>query len=446
MTGVYKWELQLSTNPRKRRTEVAHYDDARKVGQRLKTARERAGLSQRQLSFAGCSAAYLSRIEGGARVPSLQLIRELAHRLGVSERYLAFGETMQEATDPLLEAELALRMDDNVRAEHLYNQQLAAEDPLLRAAALEGLGQLAFREGNAADAVRLLEQASSLYGDDALLKRGLTDTLGRAYAVTGEVESAIGLFERALRVAEEREDLLGGVRLRVLLSYALSDVGQLSRAAELLAGALSHADELCDPQARVRLYWAQCRLHMQRQRPDLAERYGRKVIELLEASEDTYHLARAYRLMAAIELDRDQPQASLELLERARELLAQSGNRPEQAAIQLAEARALVELGQLERAFALATNAAGAFAEQPDGAGNGYLLLAKALAQVNDRPRALEVVELAIELLEHEPNRYLAEAYSLFADLLEAEGRRDEAFEVLRKAVALQAGVSQPQR
>ena len=73
------------------RQKSTHVDNPQAVGERLKEARERAGLSQRQLSFPGCSPAYISRIESGDRIPSLQLLRELGKRLGVSEDYLATG-------------------------------------------------------------------------------------------------------------------------------------------------------------------------------------------------------------------------------------------------------------------------------------------------------------------------------------------------------------------
>src|SRR5205809_8058355 len=101
------------------RRKSTHVDNPVEVGRRLKEARERAGLSQRQLSFPGCSPAYLSRIEAGDRTPSLQLMRELARRLDVSEDYLAYGLEGAQ-TDPLLEAELALRMDDRKEADELY--------------------------------------------------------------------------------------------------------------------------------------------------------------------------------------------------------------------------------------------------------------------------------------------------------------------------------------
>ena len=82
----------------RRRARVPHYDDASAVGRRLFDARQAAGLSQRELSFPGCSAAYISRIECGERVPSLQVMRELARRTGVSETTLAYGrETLDGA-------------------------------------------------------------------------------------------------------------------------------------------------------------------------------------------------------------------------------------------------------------------------------------------------------------------------------------------------------------
>src|SRR5947199_10225911 len=73
------------------RSLTTHIDSPREVGRRLKDARDRAGLSQRQLAFPGCTAAYISRLEAGARVPSLQMINQLAARLAVARQLLATG-------------------------------------------------------------------------------------------------------------------------------------------------------------------------------------------------------------------------------------------------------------------------------------------------------------------------------------------------------------------
>lgn len=79
------------------RARTPHYDDPVSVGRRVSTARESAGLSQRELAFPGCSAAYISRIERGERIPSLQVLRELARRTGVGESELAYGRERLDA-------------------------------------------------------------------------------------------------------------------------------------------------------------------------------------------------------------------------------------------------------------------------------------------------------------------------------------------------------------
>jgi transcriptional regulator with XRE-family HTH domain len=89
----------------------SHVDDPMAVGRRLKEARLDAGLSQRQLSFPGCSAAYISRLEAGDRVPSLQLLRKLADKLGADEQYLATGvERIEQIPPEVVDAEVEQRL------------------------------------------------------------------------------------------------------------------------------------------------------------------------------------------------------------------------------------------------------------------------------------------------------------------------------------------------
>ncbi len=87
-----------------KRQRIPHVDDPEAVGKRLFDARDGAGLSQRELAFPGCSAAYISRIERGERIPSLQVLRELASRCDVSETFLAWGR--KERLDAAVAAQL----------------------------------------------------------------------------------------------------------------------------------------------------------------------------------------------------------------------------------------------------------------------------------------------------------------------------------------------------
>ncbi len=89
----------------------SHVDDPAAVGRRLRDARVKAGFSQRQLSFPGCSAAYISRLEAGDRVPSLQLLRKLALKLDADDQYLATGvERVEQAPPELVDAEVERRL------------------------------------------------------------------------------------------------------------------------------------------------------------------------------------------------------------------------------------------------------------------------------------------------------------------------------------------------
>jgi tetratricopeptide (TPR) repeat protein len=429
------------------RQKSTHVDDPTAVGRRLRAARERAGLSQRQLAFPGCSPAYISRIESGDRIPSLQLLRELGRRLGVTEDWLATGSEHgpAETGGRLLEAEVAVRLDELGRAEELYAEileQTGADET--RARACEGLGQIEHRRGRPQAAIERFEQALALYDTPEAAHPDLADSLGRSYAMVGELESAIGVFERCLDSAVADGDVLGEMRFLVLLGHALIDAGNFGRAEELLGRALAIGKDSDSPSVRAQLYWTQSRLHAERNEPEPAARYARRALELLSMTEDTYRTARAHQLLAHIELDRDQADEALRVLEDGWPLLDRSANPVERAQYKLEEARALAKLGRKEEAATLAMEVSGVIAEaHPEDAARSYAILAEVYEDLGDRARALELFELAAELLRQEtPNRYLVAVYARMAELHEADGRADEAYEYMKRAVGMRQAVA----
>jgi tetratricopeptide (TPR) repeat protein len=78
----------------------------------------------------------------------------------------------------------------------------------------------------------------------------------------------------------------------------------------------------------------------------------------------------------------------------------------------------------------------------PQDGGRGYAVVAEVFSELGDSRKALELYELAAELLSATPSRYLVEVYEKLAQVLEAEGQRDEALDVLKKAVAIQTHTS----
>lgn len=430
------------------RQASSHIDDPVAVGRRLREARQRAGLTQSELSFPGCSAAYISRIEAGERVPSLQLLRELASRLGLSEDQLALGSERSTLTysRELLEAEVALRLDETDTAVELYRAALErAVDDRERARALAGLGQAAFRRGDPPTAIEHLEDAVERFSAVREEDPAVADTLGRAYALTGDLDGAIGVFERALASAEERGDEIEMMRFAVLLSNAMIDTGRFTRARELLERIQRVVEHSRDPILRARLYWSTSRLYGEQGNPHLGARFARQALEILQQTEHEYYTARAYQLLAYTENDRGRPEVALELLHEGWPLIAESGNPLEKAQFRLEEARALAALGRHEEAAELAMGVSGEIGEaSPEDAGRGYAVLAKVFATIGDRARAIELYELAADLLGRNPNHFLVTVYAELAELLKDEGRKDEALAALEKAVRLRLAQGEP--
>jgi transcriptional regulator with XRE-family HTH domain len=426
----------------------AHIDSPERLGTRLRTAREKAGLRLADLAFQGCSLGYLSHIERGRRVPSLQVIRELARRLAVSETWLATGVAQHEQAEPslpdaLVEAEAALRFDDLDTAERLYRAALdSALDAAVQARALAGLGQLAFRRDDSHAAIRELEEARALE-QDVEADPSFVETLGRAYADVGETEAAVSLFRRRLQAAQEAEDPIAQVRFAVLLANALIDLSAFAEASQVLADVLSDPVN-DDPVLLARLYWSQSRLHAMKQETASASRYAQKALELLEATEFTQYRARAHHLLAYIEIDAGNHTRALDLIEQGRQLAKTSGGDLDTARFDLEEARARTAQGELDQAASLINRAAHTLAQHhPIDVGRCYAQLAAVHASAGNLHQSRELYELALEYLEHGPNRALADTCQQFVLVLEQLNDYDTAYTVMKRALTITAELDQ---
>ena len=264
---------------------------------------------------------------------------------------------------------------------------------------------------------------------------GLIRILGKAYAEKGELESAMGVFERAATAAAEAGDTLEQTRCEIWLANAQIDAGNFGRAEELLGGALARTPPTVDPGQRARIYWSQSRLHTLKGNQDAAARYARKTLELLELGEDVHNTACAHQLLAFIAVERGRGDEALDYVERGLALLGDDARSVETAQFRIEEARALVLLGRTDEAAAVAMTVQGLLAEaEPDDAGRAYTVLGDVYRRVGDNARAREIWELAAELLEREPNPYIGDVYERLGTLLEEEGRTEEALQMLKRA------------
>jgi tetratricopeptide (TPR) repeat protein len=426
------------------RQPSTHVDDPVAVGQRLREARQTAGLSQRQLSFPGCTAAYVSRIEAGARVPSLQILNEFGKRLGVSAEYLATGRLdTRELSSDLFEAEVALRLGDEERAAALYEAaRNEASSPAALASARLGLGRLALRRGEIAEGIVLLEQAldsGALGPGDA---SAAANALGRSYASQSRFDEAFALFDRFLADARSRGDQFDQVRFALLLANAYVDHGDYARAHATLGDVLDLARRVVDPMVRASLYWSQSRVHLEQGDHDRAAECAHLTIATLKASEQTLEAARALLLLAYIENDRGNPREALELVDEGEALVAAAGEPIDAAMFRVERARALSALGGREEADELLRDIIQQLdAAAPGEAARAYSTVADIYRKQGDDARALELYELA---LEQAPvaNRDAAAALKAMAEIYEDRGDVHKALALLKQALATRTGAT----
>jgi tetratricopeptide (TPR) repeat protein len=419
------------------------------IGQRLRRLRHERGLSQRELSSPGVSYAYISRIEAGARRPSVKALRMLAKKLGVTADYLETGSEIRDTDERELriaDAELALRLAEDPRdaeqqLERLREDALVAGDALAASRADIALGLAAAAAGRNADAIERLEGGLEL---SAVAPSGRPDvfaTLGRAYAATSRSDRAVELFERCLEeIAHDApEDLAAQVRFTTYLSYALTDLGDLERAQSVLDAALEQAGEMTDAYSRVRLYWGLARLNDLQGRPAAALDYVRRAIALLDVTDDTLHLARAHLLCGTILMTQDRAEEAGRHFDVAERLFGTTPEPVDIANLYTDQAKRAVHLGDGDEAVRRAQAALDAVGDEyPHEKGNALWALADGLALKGDHDGASDAFRRATTLLEDQGHRRdYVEAYRAWGKFLRRAGREDEALEVLERAADL---------
>ncbi len=418
------------------------------VGARLRRLRVEQGLSQRDLSSPGITYAYISRIEAGARTPSVKALRMLAQKLGVTPEYLETGSELDgsELRELRLgEQELRLRLDEDpdlVSVSELLADAEAHADTAAATRAQILLGLAAAARG---DHPRTIEHLASVVGSELVTPLSRPDvysTLGRAYAASGAPRDAVSLFEQALEELgrSEPENVGARVRYSTYLSYALTDLGELRRARAVVAELSAGAGEALDSYTQVRLLWSLGRLSLEQAKPLAALDSFRRAVALLEATEDTLHLARAHVACADAALTADDdPDGARRHLEAAEQLLGQHASDDDLAAVRRLQAMYATGAGDPEAAVRLAEEAIALAAEVPNERGNAWLALAEARGTGEDADAAY--AEALALLSAHGTVREHAAALRSYGRFLRESGRESEALDVFELAAEVAANL-----
>jgi tetratricopeptide (TPR) repeat protein len=418
------------------------------IGERLRRLRLERQLSQRELASPGVSYAYISRIEAGARRPSVKALRQLARKLGVSVEYLETGSDLRDVDERelrLSDAELELRLGQHSEEtervlEGIVDEAVAAGDTKGALRANVALGLAAASSGRSAEAIERLKPAVESLSPAQ--RPDVYEALGRCYAARGEAQRAVELFESSLETVRQDapDDTASQIRFSTYLSYALADIGDLERASSVLEEAFGRAGEITDAYTRVRLYWSLARLNSLQDQPAAALDYVRRAIALLEVTEDTLHLARAHLLCGTIMMAQGKADEAGIQFDAAERLF---GPRPEPldlANLRADQARRAAKLGRGAEAEALARESIAALGdEHPAEQGVAWAVLAEALA-LQDKEEAHETFRKAADLLERHGHQVdLNETFRSWARYLRKAGRESEALDVLDRAAQLNA-------
>lgn len=334
------------------------------LGERLRSARVARGLTQAELAGESVSAAYVSRIEGGNRRPTLAVLAEFAERLDVPIDRLLYGVSDTQYDEIRLGldyAELALENGEALEAHRQAQESLARIDA---ASATEFAGRGHFLLGRALECLDRIDEAvkeldRAVEASVGLSRVDAVIALSRCYRNAGDLALAVEVGEK-MRAALPELDLDAtdeAVRLTATVAAAYIARGDLVHATRICAEAIERAEELDSPHARSAAYWNASVVHAERGQIREAVQLADRALTLLGEGSDARNLARLRVDLGRLQLHSGHGAVSdvVAQLVRAREdLTATSAGGIDLAASGVALADAHLRSGDADLAIQLA--------------------------------------------------------------------------------------------
>lgn len=322
------------------------------IGTRLRKLRVARGLTQRELAAPKYTHAYVSTIESGRRHPSRQALEHFADRLGVDPGELETGRPADlpaRLEHRLQEARIALsdgrREEAEAALETIGKEAKRYGLVRIRARAEEGRGLIRERRGDAEAAIEHYQRSEELLADEPPTAR--TDAVtgkARGFQALGDVRYAIHLLE-SQRDALSRQglddpDSMAAIQATLLDAYL--DAGLHRQAMESAAELDRLASRLTEPRRVALMHLHVAHLHLTEGRPDDALRSLQHVEDAYRqlnftTERGTAHLARGIVLSREGRYEEARSE-----LEQSRAIFESTGDQKDLA-------RALCELGTLER-------------------------------------------------------------------------------------------------
>jgi transcriptional regulator with XRE-family HTH domain len=333
-------------------------------GRRLRQLRLQQGKSRADLIGSGMSAAYLSRLESGARPPTQRAVAYLAERLGVPED--AFAEPPRgDLTDILatLTLSMAKYTPDMCALLTKALEEASDADDNIRWQALAQLARMHLTLGDYAAEHEVLTQLRAV--SDELGRPGLRVhariRLGRCARDLGDTASARREVRQALAIAKDcrlqvpTADFLRGKLLLVSVEAELGDLAQASRLSSELCAALEHADGALAAQT----YWTAATVSTRRGNHTEAAELMDNALSAVSSQEDVTLWLRLRLGAASLALQSAPPRTSVaeDRLKEARPALELIGSPRHRQEYILLQAQLAFHKGLMEDAAALSDEA-----------------------------------------------------------------------------------------
>ncbi|MFF4567922.1 helix-turn-helix domain-containing protein [Streptomyces sp. NPDC001435] len=232
-------------------------------GKKLKALRLEKGLKQSDLAGGPVSISYISRIEGGTRIPSAATVLHMAEKLGVSIEELLSIDTAEDSWNATAATVSTLLADEDFPAiiEILqpYGADLSTQLPdgwdwQMTWARFRAHTELRDREGQRADLHQMVA-LTRRWDAPPLLARLLVD-LSEVARALGDMGEALASAEEAISIANHIPPNANTLRIQCCLAMmaAETEAGLLHQASMRVPAVLDSAKE-ASPWMQARVYW-----------------------------------------------------------------------------------------------------------------------------------------------------------------------------------------------
>ena len=420
------------------------------VGERVRSLRIAAGLTQSQLGDGRFSKEYVSQIERGKTRPSAETLEWLAARLDADPAYLLGGVNAEDrgrVEAALARAEALSEQGEHAQAARAFadgRQAVAATGALdLELRSLLGQSWALARSGAVQEALGLLSRARDISEHPEFSdvdRAAVLFRLGVCRYHLSSISTAVSLLSSALELADRSGlpcDLLRGDILD-WRSRCYRRQRDWQAAREDVERALELAESAGDRRASARAYFQASLVAEREGHWLLARMYAERARGYYEELEDRANVGRLLNNLGGLNFTLGNPARAVELLTNAYDVALGMGDEPEAGLAMCSLAQVHLDVSETALAEDEASKALVLFGDRPDylqGIGTAQLVLGRALLEqdrLDEAEGMLVAADKSFEQLSSVSHR--AAAWVAQGDLAQKRNADRDAARLYRRA------------